>query len=110
MLHHIHTSIKFASLLIFSDNRANTGRRKERWDSRTACPYPLGKCSLRNQIELNSSLENHLFQQFIFADIGADVFSYLPRREQEAHAKTVHTNVVADCGQILHALARECAD
>ena len=65
-------------------------------------------CGTRSQIDL--SFENHLFQQLVFADVGSDMPANLSCGQQKAHAQAIHSDVVADGGEILCALLNQRAD
>ena len=82
----------------------------ERRDAGAAGANPLGKSSLRDQVQIELALQNHLLQQFVFADVGPDVFDDLAGGEQQAVAQSVHADVVADGREILRALADQGAN
>src|SRR5262249_23646479 len=109
-LHDVHSPIEFARLFVLADNCADSRRSKECGNSCSACANTFGKSSLRHQIEFYFSLQNHLLEQLVFADIGPDMFANLSRRKQQPHAEAVNTNVIADCCEVLYVLANQGSD
>ena len=65
---------------------------------------------MRDQVQLEFALQNHLLQQFVFADVSPDVFDDLARGQQQAVAQSVHADVVADCLEVFRALTDQCAN
>ena len=86
-LHQVWTSIELARFFVFADDRAHSGRRKERRNAGAAGANPLGKSSLRHQVQLQFALQDQLLEQFVFADVGPDVFDDLSRRQQQTVAQ-----------------------
>ncbi len=109
-LHQIWAPIELAGLFVFGDDRAYSGRGIERRNAGAAGANPLGKSSLRHQVQLQLALQDQLLQQFVFPHVGPDVFDNLAGRQQESVAQSVHAYVVADGGEILHAFADQGAD
>jgi len=105
--HDVGTAFKLASFLSFSDHRSHTGRRIKSRDSSAAGPNALSKSALRSQIELDGSLEHHFFEQFILADIAADVMHDLTGGQQQAVSDAIDADIIADGAQILCAAADE---
>ena len=64
---------------------------------------------MRNKVEIDFALQDHLLQQFVFTHVSADVPANLTRCKKQPHAKAVHADVVADGSQILAALAYQGA-
>ena len=87
-----------------------SGRREECGNARAAGANALGESSLRNEVQIDLAVEHHFFQQFVFADVGADVLRDLSGGEQQAHAEAVDAGVVADGGEIFRAFADQRAN
>src|ERR1019366_6069494 len=103
-LHDIGAAVELARLLALVNYRPNTGRRIERGNARAPGANPLGKRSLRNEVELQGAAQHHLFEQFIFADVGSDVPPDLAVGQKQPHADVIATDVVADGDKVLDAL------
>jgi glycosyltransferase involved in cell wall biosynthesis len=104
------TASELTRLFPVGDHRTDSGRSEERRNARPRGTNTFGKSSLGNEVELHSSVQHHLFEQLVFADVGSDVLLDLSVREQEAHAEAVNARVVADRGQVLRALRGERAN
>src|SRR6476646_2077526 len=109
-LHQIWASIELAGFFVFADDRAYSGGGIEGRNTGAAGANPLGKSSLRHQVQLQLALQDQLLEQFFFPHVGPDVLDNLAGRQQESVAQSVHPDVVADSSQILHALADQGAD
>jgi len=109
-LHDIGTALELACFFPFGDDRANTGGRVEGGNTGTSGTNPLRECPLRNEFQLDSAVQDHLFQQFVFADVRSDVMHDLPGSEQKAVTNSIDSDIVADGVQILCALADECTN
>ena len=86
------------------------GGSEECRDARAAGANALGKCSLRNELQIDLPVEHHLLEEFVLADVGTDVAHDLSVGEQQSHAVAVDADVVADGGEILRAFAMQGAD
>src|SRR5689334_15009107 len=104
-LHHIHAAIEFAHLLAFRNHGASASRREECWNTGASCPYALRQRALRIQLKLNLAAEHKLLEQFVLADVGADMLLDLAGVEKLAQTKFVHARVIGDGGQVFYALA-----
>ena len=60
---------------------------------------------MRYQVEIQLALQNHLFEQFVFADIGSNVFANLTGGQQQTVAQPVHPGVIADGREVLYPFA-----
>src|SRR5207245_336711 len=104
-LHHIQPSVKLACFFVLPDNCSHPSRSKECRNSRSAGANALRESPLRHQVQLNLALWDHLLQQLIFADVGADMLANLSGRQQQPHTEAIHANVVADRRKVLYAFA-----
>ena len=87
-------AIEFPHLFPIADHGAVTGGSKKRWDTCAPGADALGKSSLGIQFELYCSLEDHLFQEFVFAYVGPDVFAYLSVSKQKSQPEAVYADIV----------------
>src|SRR5690348_1277681 len=77
VFHHIQPAIKLTGLFVLAYEGAYPGRRKKCRDTRTSGANALGKRSLWHKLKVNLVLDDHRFQQFVLADVGANVTSDL---------------------------------
>src|ERR1700733_16069633 len=110
VFHDVSAPVKLAPLLTFGDHSSDAGGRKERRNASTTCSNALGKCSLRDQIELHSPLQYHFLQKPIFADVSPNVLADLPVRQKQSHAKSVDASIIADRSEVLDALLGQRAN
>ena len=108
--HDVHAAVEIASFLVLGNNCGKSCWSKKRWNSRAAGANPFGKRSLRSQFQVYCFFEDHLLKQFVLAYIAANVTPNLSCRKQQTHTVSIHAHVVADCGEILCALARQRAN
>ena len=65
---------------------------------------------MRNQVELDGALQDHLFKEFVFADVGPDMTTDLAVGQEQSHAQAIDAYVVADSSEILCTFVSEGAD
>src|ERR1700686_203379 len=109
-LQDVGTPVELACFFTLGNQSSHSRRRKEGRNPRSRGANTLRKCPLWTKIELHCSIQHHLFQQFIFADVSSDVPLDLTIRQQHAHAKTVYASVITDGREILDAFFSECAN
>jgi hypothetical protein len=66
-------AVEFARFLAVGDYSAHASGSEEGGNACASGANALGKCTLRDEIELNRSVQDHLLEKFVFADVGADV-------------------------------------
>ena len=92
------------------DDRAHSGRGKKCRNTGAAGANPLGKSSLRHQVQFQFVLQDQLLEQLVFPHVGPDVLDDLSGREQEAVAQSIDAHIVADGRKVLHPLADQGAN
>src|SRR5215813_2398542 len=107
---HIGSPFELARFLAFGDYRSVAGRSKERMNARATSPNALGKRALRDQLEVDLACYDHLFQQLVLTHITSLVRANLPGVEHEAETELVHTDVIADGVEVLHAFVYQSTD
>ena len=98
VFHYVQAAVEFAGFFLFGDHCAYACRREKGGNASSPSANTFRKRSLRHQVEFNFALQNHLFQQFIFANVGSNVLPNLSGCEQQADAKAIHAGVVAHGG------------
>src|SRR6185437_6565921 len=109
-LHDVSAAIELAHFLAFSDDSADARRSEEGGNTGTPGANALRKSSLRDQLQVEPFLEDHLLEKPVFADIAADVALNLACVEEQSHAKAVDSDVVANGVEVLHAFAHQGAN
>src|ERR1035438_7990004 len=71
--HDVGATIKLSRLFSFRDHGSNASRSEKGWYPRASSANPFGERSLRNQFELHGSIQHHLFEHLVFADVGSDM-------------------------------------
>src|SRR5215207_1596074 len=109
-LEHVMPAGDLARLLAVGDDRAVAGGRKEPADAGAARPNPLREGALRNQLDLELTLQELTLELAVLADVARDHLPDLARLEEDAQTELVHPRVVADDGEILRALRVQRSD
>ena len=109
-LHEVGASIELSYLFALGDNCADSCGREEGGNAGASGSNALGKSTLRHEVEVHGTVEDHLLEQSIFADVGSDVMCDLAVGEKQSHAKAIDSDVIADGMEILHAFVGESAD
>src|ERR1017187_1795771 len=108
--HQVRAAVELACFFAVGDDGSYSGGREERWNAGATRTNSLGKRSLRNEFELQSAGQHHLFEQFVFPDVGSYMAPNLAIGEKQSHAHAINTDVIADGGKVFGALAGEGAD
>ena len=96
-------AIEVAGLFSVCDDRSETGRREECWDTSATSANTLGQRSLWDQLNFEFAAQELGFEGLVFADIARDHLFDLLGFEEKAKTFPVNPTVVGDDGELVHA-------
>ena len=98
MFHQVEAPVELPGLFVFSHHGSHARRREKCGDARASRADAFRESALRDQLQLHLPFENHLLEQLILADVGANVLPDLPVRKQQSDAESVDARIIADGG------------
>ena len=107
MLQDMRTPVEFPHIFFFADDGAVSGGSKESRDAGPTGADALGKGPLGIELQINLALQHHLFQQLVFANVGANVLLDLAVGQQKAQAEVINAHIVGDSGEVPDVLAHQ---
>src|SRR6202453_3271026 len=108
-LHEIGATVELVRLFALGDYRPHASGSEECRNPSASGSNSFRKRSLGNKVELHRAVYHHPLQQFIFADVGSNVPSNLTVGQKQSHTQAIDARIVADGGQVPHALTDERA-
>ncbi len=92
----VRAAVEGAGFFAFGDERAGSGGGEEGGDSGATGADAFGERALGGEAEVELALDDFVFEELIFADVGAGVGGDHAGFEHEAHAEAVDAHVVGD--------------
>src|SRR5262249_6409040 len=105
--HYMRTPVKLAHLFAFSHHGACARWGKEGGDPCAAGADPLRQRALRVELQLNLAAQPHLLENFVLADVRANVLLDLPVEEELAETIFIDARVVRNRCEIPNAFSHQ---